>query len=162
MSDWWALVLVFLGGALPWLEAVVVVPGGIVAGLPVVPVVLAATAGNLATVAVAAWLGEQLRVRFTRWRQRRSAARHDEETAARVEDGRRRRQARVERWMARGGMPALAGLAPVIGTQFVAAAVVAAGVPATRSFLWIGAGTTVWAVLAAVATLGGFEVLGIG
>src|SRR5699024_11527952 len=53
-SDWWGLLSMFLGGAFPWLEAVIVIPGGIIAGLPVVPVVIAAVTGNLTTIALAA------------------------------------------------------------------------------------------------------------
>lgn len=56
------LVGVLLGGALPWLEAVVVIPAGILLGLPPLAVVVAAVAGNLSTVALAAFAGERLRV----------------------------------------------------------------------------------------------------
>lgn len=161
-SDWWGLLTMFLGGAFPWLEAVVVIPGGIIAGLPAVPVVLAATAGNLLTVALAAWFGEQIRGWFATWRDSREARKHDAETLARREAKRARRQRRVERVMNRGGMPALAVVGPVIGTQFIAVAVVAMGISAARSFLWISLGTVGWAILAAAVTVGGFEVFGVG
>ena len=161
-SDWWGLLTMFLGGAFPWLEAVVVIPGGIIAGLPVVPTVIAATTGNILTIALSAWFGERTRTWFSRWRDRREARKHDEETLVRKEAKRGKRHQRVDRVMNRGGMPALALLGPVIGTQFIAVAVVAMGISATRSFLWISAGTVGWAILAATATLGGFEVFGVG
>lgn len=147
----------FLGGALPWLEAVVVIPGGIIAGLPVVPVIIAATTGNLLTIGVAAWCGEQIRSWLTRRRDCREAKKHDEATLARKETKRVKRQRRVQRVMNLGGMPAVALVGPLIGTQFIAVAVVAMGISATRSFLWVSAGTVAWAILAAVATIGGFE-----
>lgn len=114
------------------------------------------------TVGLSAWFGEQIRGWFSRWRVSREARKHDEETLARKEAKRAKRQRRVERVMNRGGMPALALLGPIIGTQFIAVAVVAMGISATRSFLWISAGTVGWAILAAVVTVGGFEVFGVG
>lgn len=161
-SDWWGLLTMFLGGAFPWLEAVVVIPGGIIAGLPAVPVVVAATAGNLLTVGLAAWFGEQMRSWFSSWRDSHEARKHDAEVLARKEAKRLRRQRRVERVMSRGGMPAVALLGPIIGTQFIAVAVVAMGISAARSFLWTSAGTVGWAILAAAVTVGGFEVFGVG
>lgn len=53
------LVGVFLGGALPWLEAVFAIPAGILLGLPPLAVV-----GNLSTVALAVSLGASGRRAF--------------------------------------------------------------------------------------------------
>ncbi|NLS10021.1 small multi-drug export protein [Nesterenkonia sp. MY13] len=152
----------FLGGAFPWLEAVVVIPAGIIAGLPTVPVVIAATAGNLLTIALSAWFGEHIRSWFSRWRDRREAQKHDQETLARKETKRAKRQQRIERVMNRGGIPALALFGPIIGTQIMAVAVVAMGISAVRSFFWISLGTIGWAILAAAATRGGFQIFGLG
>lgn len=161
-ADWWGLLTMFLGGALPWLEAVVVIPGGILAGLPAAPVVIAATTGNLLTIGIAAWGGEQIRDWLTRRRESREAKKHEEETLARKEAQRAKRQRRVQRVMDRGGVPSLAVMGPIISTQFIAVAAVAMGLSATRSFLWVSAGTIAWAILVAVATVGGFEALGLG
>lgn len=68
-AQWLGLLGTLLGGALPWLEAVVVIPAGIVAGLPTVPVVIAAVTGNLLTVALAAWFGERIMVWWSGRRQ---------------------------------------------------------------------------------------------
>ena len=156
-SMWWGLLGVF-AGALPWLEAVVVIPGGIVAGLPPVPVFLAGVTGNLITVAVAAFVGDRLRTGLDARRSRRAAARGEapDETARRAARRRARRD-RVERIMNRGGLPLLALLSPIgLGTQVSALVAVAAGIAPVRSFAWIGAGTVLWCVLAAVATVAGF------
>lgn len=162
-AQWWGLVGTFLGGALPWLEAVIVIPAGILAGLPVVPVVIAAVVGNLITVALSAWFGERIMVWWSGRRQRREWLQNDPETAAAKAAKRSRRQQRIVQVMDRGGMPALALLGPlIIGTQVAAVAAVALGTSATRSFLWVTAGTVFWAVLAAVATVAGFQFLGIG
>lgn len=162
-AQWLGLLGTVLGGALPWLEAVVVIPAGIVAGLPTVPVVIAAVTGNLLTVALAAWFGERIMVWWSGRRQRREWLKNDAATAELRAAKRTRRQRRIVRVMDRGGMPALALLGPLIlGTQLAAVAAVAVGISAGRSFLWGASGTVFWSVVAAVATVTGFEILGLG
>lgn len=161
-SVWWGLLGVFAGGALPWLEAVVVIPGGIVAGLPVVPVLVAGITGNLLTVGIAAFAGDWVKERVSRRRRRRAAAReHDPEVVARRDAKRQRRRDRVERIMDRGGLPLLALLGPIgLGTQVSALVAVAAGVAPARSFAWIGGATVAWCLVAAGVTVAGFEAFG--
>lgn len=143
---------IFLGGALPWLEAVVVIPIGIVAGLQPVAVVATGVAGNLVTVAVAALFGERIR---EWWRARRAA------TAATAADGPHDdavspRRARIERIFQRWGLLGLALVGPIgIGTQLSAVVAVALGTSASRTFAWVGAGTVLWAVAAGMATVAG-------
>lgn len=163
---WLGLVGVFLGGALPWLEAVVVVPAGIVAGLPAVPVVMAGAVGNLITVGLAAYAGEWIIGKWTAWRRRRQAAAgtgHNPDTATSRAKKSGKNRARIERLMNRGGLPLLALVGPLgLGTQISAVVAVATGVRATSSFLWIGAGTLAWCIVAGVVTVTGIEFLGIG
>jgi hypothetical protein len=137
---------VFLGGALPWLEAVVVVPLGIIGGLPPVAVVIAGASGNLLTVAVAAFAGERVR-RWWRTRLRRSV------DAAASATG---RGSRVERLFERWGLPGLALLGPLgIGTQLSALVAVGFGQAPRRVVAWIGGGTIAWCVVAAVLAVTG-------
>lgn len=68
-----AYAAVALGGAIPWLEAIVVIPPAILFGLPAVPVTLVALLGNLSTVVLAAVAGERLRGAWQRRRARRRA-----------------------------------------------------------------------------------------
>ncbi len=84
----------FLGGATPWLEAIIVILVAIIAGLHPGVAVASGASGNLLTVAVAAWSGERI-VRW--WRRRRGG-----EVVAEERGGRARRV--LERW----GLPALA------------------------------------------------------
>lgn len=143
---------VFVGGAAPWLEAIVVIPAGILAGVHPVPVVAAGVIGNLATVAVAAWFGERLRAWWTA--RRRTRAKDDG-----LPDSGQRRQ-RVERVARRWGLPALAVLGPIgLGTQL--SAIVAGGIGATPriTFAWIGAGTVVWSIVAAIAAVTGISLV---
>ncbi|GAB3277034.1 small multi-drug export protein [Parasphingorhabdus pacifica] len=144
---------VFIGGAAPWLEAVVVIPGGILAGVHPVPVVAAGVVGNLATVAVAAWFGERLRAWWAARRRTRT------EGGGRPDSSQRRQ--RIERVARRWGLPALAVLGPIgLGTQL--SALVAGGIGATPrvTFAWIGAGTVVWSIVAAIAAVTGISLTG--
>lgn len=163
----WGLVGVFVGGALPWLEAVVVIPAGILAGLPAVPVIIAGTGGNLLTVGIAAYAGEGIRQRWSARRQRRrtEGGGPDDKTGSESSRAAKaaKRRARIERLMNRGGLPLLALVGPLgLGTQISAVVAVATGVRATTAFLWIGAATVLWCIVAAIVTLTGFEFLGIG
>ena len=161
-AEWWGILGVFLGGATPWLEAPIVIPTGLIAGLPVVPVLLAAIIGNLLTVGIAAYFGEAMRSWFSR---RRASRRRplDVEAEAHRRVRTQRRQVRIEKVMERGGLPLLALVGPVgLGTQVSAVVAVALGARATTSFLWVSAGTVLWCVVAAYATLAGVEILGFG
>lgn len=146
---------VFLGGATPWLEAIVVIPGGIVAGLHPVPVVLAGVVGNLATVAVAAWFGERI---HAWWGARRRARKGD---GGQPESSQRRQ--RIERVAQRWGLPALAALGPIgLGTQLSALVASGIGTKPRVAFVWIGAGTIVWSIVAAIAAAAGLSLAGVG
>lgn len=154
-ADLLLLAGVFVGGALPWLEAVVVIPLGIIAGLHPVVVTIVAIVGNLATVAVAAWFGERMREWWIKRRRERGKVVSPEQHS--------KGWGRVERIMTRWGLPALAILGPLgLGTQVSALVAVSLGVSARLSFIWVSAGTIAWSVLAAIATVAGLSFLGVG
>lgn len=164
-GELWGLLGVFVGGAIPWLEAIVVIPAGIIAGLPPVLVILAGSSGNLLTVALAAFAGEWLTQKWSAWRRRRrerTGAERDPEAEARRAARAQKRQARIERIMARGGLPLLALVGPLgVGTQISALVAVATGVSARAAFLWIGGATLAWCIVAGVAAVQGIELLGV-
>ncbi len=146
---------VLIGGAVPWLEAVTVIPAGILLGLPPAAVVVTAIIGNLATVALVAFGGERVRSWMLTRRRRRRA----EEPAG---DG-GGRASRAERVMARFGVPGLAILGPLgVGTQLSAAIVVSLGVSGRRAFAWVGASTIGWSVLVALLVAWGIDATGLG
>lgn len=166
------LAAVFVGGAVPWIEAVVVIPVGIAAGLDPVATTVAAVAGNLATVALAAYAGDRVR---GWWRRRRrdgavvpaGRGRHRKARAhASPPDGgdeqptepEPRRAGRARRIAARYGLPGLAAVGPVVtGTHLAAVAAVALGGSPRATVAWIAAGTVSWSVAAAAATVAGVE-----
>jgi Ca2+/H+ antiporter, TMEM165/GDT1 family len=49
-GSWWSYLLVFLAAATPVLEVLVVIPAGVLAGMPPTMTALVAIAGNLTTV----------------------------------------------------------------------------------------------------------------
>lgn len=152
-------VSVFVGGAIPWLEAIIVIPGGIVAGLHPVPAVVAGVAGNLLTVALAAWFGDRLR----RWSTERRSGAGAKPLDVTDAEPRGRQVRRVERVAQRWGLPALAVLGPIgLGTQVSVMVAVGIGVETRRAFWWIAAGTVVWSLVAAVAAVTGMSIAGAG
>ena len=55
------LIGIFLGGAIPWIEAIAVIPSGILLGLDPIWVVFAASVGNILTIFLFAYSGSQIR-----------------------------------------------------------------------------------------------------
>jgi len=136
----WGLIGVFVAGAIPWLEAIAVVPSGIVIGLNPAATVLAAVIGNAITIFMFAYLSSEIRARIIRRR------------IARGKEGDSPKFDKAVRAFDKYGIYGMAFLGPIIiGTQFAAAASVAAGVKPLRASALITASMALWAVLIAVA-----------
>ena len=137
---------VFLAGAIPWFEAIGVVPAGIVFGLDPVLTVLFAAAGNIITIAAFAYGGGGIR----NWIVRRRIAKGKPAESPKFVKA----QAAFEKY----GIYGMALLGPIlIGTQFAAAASVAAGVKPLKVTIVVSIAMVMWAV--AIAWL--FVALGI-
>lgn len=147
------LVGVFIFGAIPWFEAIGVVPGGILVGLNPTLTVIAAAAGNLITIAVFAYGGAKIRS----WVIARREAKGKQPKSD--------RWAKAQKAFEKYGIYGMAILGPlIIGTQFAAAASVAAGVGPARVTLVISIAMLLWAIVFAVLTswavdVGGFDTL---
>jgi hypothetical protein len=147
------LVGVFIFGAIPWFEAIGVVPGGILVGLNPTCTVIAAAAGNLVTIAVFAYGGAKIRS----WviARREAKGKHPKSD----------RWSKAQKAFEKYGIYGMAILGPlIIGTQFAAAASVAAGVRPARVTLVISTAMVLWAIAFAVLTtwavdVGGFDTL---
>ncbi|MDP4886867.1 MAG: small multi-drug export protein, partial [Aquiluna sp.] len=108
---------IFLAGAIPWFEAIGVVPVGILFGLDPVLTVIAASVGNIITIAIFAYAGDRIR----NWVIDRRRKKGIEPKAGRYE--------KAQNAFDKYGIFGMAALGPIlIGTQFAAAASVAAGV----------------------------------
>ncbi len=126
---------IFLMGAIPWLEAIGVVPVGIIFGFDPVLTVIAASVGNTITIAVFAYAGDRIR----NWVIERRRKRGIEPKAGRYE--------KAQKAFDKYGIYGMAALGPVlIGTQFAAAASVAAGVKPLKVTLLISIAMVLWAV----------------
>ena len=130
---------VFVAGAAPWLEAILVIPAGILFGLPVLWTVVLALLGNAITIAIFAVGSERVLASISRWRARRGKAS--------TEDG---RSIRAKRIFVRYGDVGMAVVGPlIIGTQFAAAIAVSLGVGAARA-TWVQiCGAVWWGLIAA-------------
>jgi uncharacterized membrane protein len=130
----------FVAGAIPWMEAIAVVPVGIVVGLDPVATLIAAVAGNAITIVLFAYFASNIRKRLInkRVKQGKSAELPKLERALKAFD--------------KYGVYGLAALGPIfIGTQFAAAAAVTAGVKPLRASILIIVSLTLWAIAITIA-----------
>jgi hypothetical protein len=147
----WGLFGIFLAGAIPWMEAIAVVPSGIALGLNPIATVIAAVLGNAITIFVFAYAGSSIRARISR----RRLAKGKSSESPRFE--------KAVKAFDRYGIYGMAALGPVIiGTQFAAAASVAAGVKPLRVSLLVTASMVIWSIVLAIVMVTfdiNFEVL---
>lgn len=134
MIEQLGLIGIFIAGAIPWLEAIAVIPAGIVLGLDPVLTVIAAVAGNAITIFLFAYAGAGIRAWFIKRR----------EAKGKSGDSPKYQKALVA--FDKYGMWGMAALGPIlIGTQFAAAASVAAGVKPLKVSILITASMAIWA-----------------
>lgn len=125
---------VFIGGAIPWFEAIAVVPAGIIFGLDPVLTVIFASVGNILTIAVFAYGGSAIRD----WVISRRVAKSKEAESPKF--------VKAQQAFDKYGIYGMAALGPIlIGTQFAAAASVIAGVKPLKVTVLISAATVIWA-----------------
>jgi len=133
---------VFIAGATPWLEAVVVIPVGIAFGLSPVWTMVWALVGNASTIVLFALLSDNIMSGLARRREKKGLSR---EPDARME--------RAKRIFTRYGVLGMAVVGPlIIGTQIAAAIAVSLGVSVWRSSTIVTLGAVVWGVATGVIT----------
>ena len=126
---------IFLMGAIPWFEAIGVVPVGIIFGFDPVLTVIAASVGNIITIALFAYAGDRIR----NWVIDRRRKKGIEPKTGRYE--------KAQKAFDKYGIFGMAALGPIlIGTQFAAAASVAAGVKPFKVTLLISIAMVLWAI----------------
>jgi membrane protein YqaA with SNARE-associated domain len=130
---------VFIAGAIPWMEAIAVVPAGILVGLDPIATVIAASLGNAITIFLFAYFASNIRARLIN---------------RRVQKGKSAEIAKLDKALKafdRYGIYGLAVLGPIlIGTQFAAAAAVT-GVKPLRTSILVTVSMFLWAILIATA-----------
>jgi hypothetical protein len=126
---------VFLAGAIPWFEAIAVVPAGIIFGLDPVLTVIAAATGNIITIAVFAYGGGAIR----KWIISRRVAKGKEPESPKF--------IKAQQAFDKYGIYGMAVLGPIlIGTQFAATVSVAAGVKPLKVTVLISSAMVIWAI----------------
>lgn len=129
---------IFLAGATPWFEAIAAVPAGIVFGLDPIATVIAAVLGNAVTIVAFAYAGSSFRSWLIKRREAKGKPGEPEKY--------RRAVAAFEKY----GLWIMSILNPIIvGTQFAAAASVAAGVKPLKVSIAYIASAAVWSILIA-------------
>ena len=128
------LIGIFIAGAIPWMEAIAVVPTGVILGLDPIATVIAAVLGNAITIFIFAYLGSTIRAKIVE---------------RRVAKGKTAESPKFEKALMafdRYGIYGMAFLGPIIiGTQFAAAASVAAGVRPLRVSILTTSSMILWA-----------------
>jgi len=134
---------IFIAGAIPWFEAIAVVPSGIIFGLDPVATVIAAVVGNALTIFAFAYAGSSVRSWLIRRREARGKVGDSPKFAKAL--------AAFDKY----GVYGMAALGPIIiGTQFAAAAPVAAGVKPFRAAVLVTVSMILWATGIAVVMVG--------
>jgi hypothetical protein len=130
---------IFIAGAIPWMEAIAVVPAGILFGLDPVLTVIAAVAGNAITIFLFAYASSSIRNWLIRRRE------------AQGKTGDSPKYLKAIAAFDKYGIWGMAALGPIlIGTQFAAAASVAAGVKPLKVSILISASMALWSIAIAV------------
>ncbi len=138
----WGLIGLFIAGAIPWLEAITVVPTGIALGFNPISTVIAASVGNAITIFVFAYMSSNIRKFITNRRVLRGKSTESPkfEKALKAFD--------------KYGIYGMAVLGPlIIGTQFAAAASVAAGVKPIRASIIVTIAMFLWATVIALVMI---------
>ncbi len=126
---------IFIAGAIPWMEAIAVVPAGILFGLDPVLTVIAAVAGNAITIFLFAYAGSSIRTWIIRRRE------------AKGKSGDSPKYQKALAAFDKYGIWGMAALGPIlIGTQFAAAASVAAGVKPLKVSVLITTSMALWSI----------------
>lgn len=137
--------LVFLGGAIPWLEIALVVPLGIISGLSPVGVMIAAFSGNLLTVLLVILGFEKVK----EWMAKRKKNKGE---------GSSKKEERGKRIWNKYGMPGVALLGPfLIGSHLAAFIGLVFGAQKGNATLWMTISIALWTLVLGVLTAMGFD-----
>lgn len=146
----WAYILVFILAALPFVEAIILTPIAILAGLSTVPVLLLAILGNLLTVLIVIVFIDK----FKQWRKRKAKDEENETSG--------KRTARAQRIWKKYGLPGMALIGPYfIGSHLTAFLSLVFGGSKKSVTVWMTISIVGWSVVFAVLAHLGFDFLNI-
>ncbi len=143
-----AYAIIFLLGATPFFEVVGVIPVGVAAGLPALPVAILAFLGNILTL----WLLILLMDRVKRWLQRRQEKKGKEVSE--------KKQKRAEEIWKKYGLPGLTFVSPfLIGSHLGVILAMSFGGTRKQIMFWITVSVIFWAVVMGIISYFGFDLL---
>lgn len=137
---------IFLLGAVPFLEILVVIPLGVVAGLPTLPVTILAFAGNILTI----WLLILMMDRVKKWVERRN-----EKKGKELSEKKAKRASTI--WK-KYGLPGLSILSPIfIGSHLGVLLAMGFGGGKRQITFWMTLSIAVWSIAIGVASYFGID-----
>ncbi|TDQ33730.1 small multi-drug export protein [Aureibacillus halotolerans] len=144
-----AYLIVFFAPAIPFVDGLVVIPIGVVAGLNIVLVTLLAFLGSASMVLVVIMFGEKMQ----RWIEQRRTAKTPNKTPS-------KRHQRAEKIWRKYGLPGFALLGPVLvsasATAFLA---MTFGAPRKATTGWVIGSVGLWCIVFAILSYVGADVI---
>ncbi|WP_026696124.1 small multi-drug export protein [Peribacillus kribbensis] len=155
MLDWaqhagsaWQYVVLFIFSAAPWVDVSLMVPLGILWGLPPIPVSIVVFLGNFLLIIL---LGIFFK-RISAWRKSRMELKGSSKMF--------KQETRSRKIWEKYGIPGLALLAPVIiGTDIAAILALSFGSSKLRVVVWMTISLGIWTVIFAIGSVYGFSFL---
>lgn len=145
MSIYVAYLIVFILGAIPYIE-ITVIPIAVAAGLPALPVSILAFFGNMATIVLLIVLIDHVK----RWLERRK-----EKKGGQFSE---KRQQRAQNLWKKYGLPGLALLSPLlIGSHLGALLAMSFGGTRKQITIWMTISIALWTIVIGVASHIGFD-----
>lgn len=139
MESLWEYAVIFLLAAVPWIEAVVAIPLGIIRGLSPVVVVAVAFLGNWSTVILVIYLFEKIKEFWNR------------KKGTQTPPG--KRQERAKKIWNKYGLPGLSLLGPIlIGIHIAAFIGLTLGATRNWTLLWMTISLALWSVVFGIAS----------
>ncbi|MFS0645199.1 small multi-drug export protein [Siminovitchia sp. 179-K 8D1 HS] len=139
MESLWEYAVIFLLAAVPWIEAVVAIPLGIIRGLSPSLVVAVAFLGNWSTVILVIYLFEKIKEFWNR------------KKGTQTPPG--KRQERAKKIWNKYGLPGLSLLGPIlIGIHIAAFIGLTLGATRNWTLLWMTISLALWSVVFGVAS----------
>jgi Ca2+/H+ antiporter, TMEM165/GDT1 family len=149
----WAYILVFILSATPFLEACVVIPISILAGLSTAPAMILGLLGNILTVLIVILFVNKIK----EWRRKRKK----QEGGLEPEESKRSK--RAQKIWKKYGLPGLAIIGPMfVGSHLTAFMSVTLGGTKKKTFYWMATSITLWTIVFTVLAHLGIDVLGRG
>lgn len=146
LLEMWKYVLVFVLGAIPWVEIAAVIPLSIVAGLNPILVGLLAFLGNLSTVYLLVIFFEK----FREWRIRKKGEAQSQS----------KRQVRAVAIWNKYGLPGLSLLGPLlIGSHIAVFIGLLLGAKKQTTLLWMAISLILWTVVITILSYFGIDLL---